>query len=461
MSMTSTDIASRLAEIAGAAGVISDPAQIAAYQIDGKTPAAVVRPGSSEEVAEIVKFAAAERLAIVPVGSRTKLGIGMPPRKYDLALDMTRLDRVVAYDPGDLTLSVEPGITLRKLAGVLGEHRQFLPLAVPFMDRATVGGTIASGVDSPLRQMYGTARDYVLGMEFVTSEGVVTKSGGRVVKNVTGYDLHKLMIGALGTLGAITKINLRTFPMPRMARAFLATFRWANGACEFRHAIARSHLRPQSIEIIAARDSSLLRLDDRPGPLFENGRWSALISAAGEPGVLERYRRELETLARGADRNALESFAELGEAEQERLTSYIRELPALAASASQPAAILKISALPKSLTGLAEGIQSVALRHDIPWAVMMRGVGVTYLALMAPDRSAESLRRLKDACSTAMRSCAERQWGRGVLLWCPAEFKRELNVWGEFSSDFALMQKLKNVFDARGIFAPGRFVGGL
>ncbi|HXQ25830.1 MAG TPA: FAD-binding oxidoreductase [Candidatus Acidoferrales bacterium] len=459
--MTSTGIASRLAEIAGAANVSSDPSQVAPYQIDGKTPAAVARPGSSEEVAEIVKFAAAERLAIIPAGARTKLGIGMPPRQYDLALDMTRLDRVLAYDSGDLTLSVESGITLRKLAGVLSEHGQFIPLAVPFMDQATVGGTIASGVDSPLRQLYGTARDYLLGIEFVTSDGVAKKSGGRVVKNVAGYDIHKLMVGALGTLGVITKINLRTFPMPRMTRTYVARFRWANGACEFRHAIARSHLRPQSIEIIAARDSSLLRLDDRPGSLFENGRWSVLVSAAGEVEVLNRYRRELETLARGADQNALESFTELGDADESRLTSYVREFPALAAKASQPAAILKISALPKSFAGLAEGIHSVAMRHDIPWAVMMRGVGVTYLALTAQDQSAESLRHLKDACASALRCCVEGMWGRGVMPWCPAEFKREMNVWGETSGDFALMQKLKNVFDPHGTFAPGRFVGDL
>ncbi len=124
--------------------------------------------------------------------------MGAAPRQYDLALDLTRLDRVIAYDPGDMTLSVEPGIPLRRIESALAEHRQFLPLVVPFMDRATVGGTIASGVDSPLRQFYGTARDYVLGIEFVTGDGASAKSGGRVVKNVSGYDLHKLMIGALG-----------------------------------------------------------------------------------------------------------------------------------------------------------------------------------------------------------------------------------------------------------------------
>src|SRR6202030_378400 len=112
---------------------------------------------------------------------------GLPPRQYDLALDVTRLDRIVACDPGDLTVAVEAGIPLKKLASVLAEYTQLLPLAVPYFDRATVGGTIASGVDTPLRQFYGTARDYLLGVEYVTGEGVLAKMGGRVAKKGTGY----------------------------------------------------------------------------------------------------------------------------------------------------------------------------------------------------------------------------------------------------------------------------------
>ncbi len=198
-----------------------------------------------------MKFAAAEKLAIVATGARTKLNIGLPPRQYDVALDMTRLDRIISYDPGDLTLSVEAGIPLRKLQSALSEHRQFLPLAVPFMNRATVGGTIASGIDSPLRQLYGTARDYVLGMEFVTGDGIPAKSGGRVVKNVTGYDIHKLMIGALGTLGVITKINFRTFPQPHSSRGFVALFSTSAQAVDMRHLIAQSPLRPLTIELFS------------------------------------------------------------------------------------------------------------------------------------------------------------------------------------------------------------------
>ena len=169
---------------------------------------------------KIVKFALSEKLAVVASGARTKLGMGMPPRQYDLAVDMTRLARVTAYDPQDLTLGVESGISLREITNLLAEHRQFLPLAVPFADRATVGGTVAPGVDGPLRQFYGTARDYVLGMEFVTGEGVLAKSGGRVVKNVSGYDIHKVMIGALGTLGNHHESKLPHFPAPGIHACF-------------------------------------------------------------------------------------------------------------------------------------------------------------------------------------------------------------------------------------------------
>jgi hypothetical protein len=149
MNMASTAASSRLADIVGASHVVTNPAELAAFEIDGFKPSAVVRPASTEQVAEVVKFAAAEKLALIPTGARTKLAIGLPPRRYDLALDMTRLDRVVAYDPGDLTVSVEAGIPLRALAAALAEHRQFLPLAAPYFNQATIGGTIASGVDGP------------------------------------------------------------------------------------------------------------------------------------------------------------------------------------------------------------------------------------------------------------------------------------------------------------------------
>jgi glycolate oxidase FAD binding subunit len=458
---TTTPMFSRLSEIVGNSNVISDPAQLAAYEIDGQRPSAVARPASSGEVAEVVKFAGSEKLAIVPMGARTKLGIGMPPRQYDIALEMTRLDRVAAYDPGDLTLGVEPGIPLQRLEGVLAGHRQFLPLVVPFMNQGTVGGTIASGTDSSLRQLYGTARDFVLGMEFVTGDGELVKSGGRVVKNVSGYDIHKLMIGALGTLGVITRINFRTFPLPAETRTYVTAFSGVDGACEFRDAIANSHLRPQSVEILGARPGNSLPGGEILRDLLGDGEWSVVVSVAGNRPVLERYRRDVEILARRADGNLLESFGELSEADQETVAAYVREFGATASGEIKPVAVFKISALPGSLEALADGVVSCAGQQEVPWAMMMRGVGVTYFKMIAADGTAESLRRLKEACSRVFRGSQESDWGRSVLLTCPAEFKSEMNVWGKGGGDLPLMRGLKKVFDPGNVLAPGRFVGGI
>jgi glycolate oxidase FAD binding subunit len=461
MSIVGTALSSRASEIVGASNVVADPAHLAVYEIDGQMPGVALRPGTKEEVAELVKFAASEKLAIVPMGARTKLAMGMPPRKYDVAMEMTRLDRIVAYDPGDLTLGVEPGIPLRRLEGVLAGHRQFLPLAVPFMNQTTAAGTIASGVDSPLRQLYGTARDFVLGMEFVTGDGQLVKSGGHVVKNVSGYDLHKLMIGALGTLGVITRINFRTFPLAAERRTYVAAFLGVNDACEFRRAIALSHLRPQSIEILGGRHTPDLPGVETPRKLIGEDRWAVVVCAAANKEVLDRYHRDLQALARRAEGNSLDSFTELSDAEQETVAAYIREFPASDSGQSPPSALFKISALPASLAALAEDLASCAKQHDLPWSIMMRGVGVTYFMLTAPDRTTESLRRLKEACSWVFRGCDERRLGRALLLACPPEIKREISVWGARSADFSLMQGLKRVFDPENILAPGRFVNGI
>ena len=441
---------SQLEDIAGQTNVTCTPARLARYAIDGNFPSAAVRPGSAEEVAEIVKLAAREKLAVIPSGARTKLGIGMPPRKYDLALDMTRLDRVVAYDPGDLTLSVEAGIPLDRIAAELAAHRQFLPLAVPFADRATAGGTIASGVDSPLRQAYGTARDFVLGMEFVTGDGTAAKSGGRVVKNVSGYDLHKLMIGALGTLGVITKINFRTFPVPRMVRTYAAVCRGASAACKFRQAIAGSVLRLESLELLAASGEGSGQLGETAGFSFQGDRWIAVVSVAGNEEVLERSRRELESLAQRSDPSSLEWFAEISGEAREKAATYIRDYPAAILNRAPSAAIFKISQLPTEFEGFAEQCKSLAT----PWAVMMRGLGPTYLALLLRDVKKESIEAL-DSESLHL-FLPDKSLRTFSLMFAPPEVKRDPIYQDTSRRNLALLQNLKKAFDPLGVLGPGR-----
>ena len=198
--LTATNVAARLEGVVGVARVNGSSESCAKFAVDGAVPSVVARPASSAEVVEIVRFAKSEKLALIPCGNRTKLGIGMPPARYDIAIDMTGLNQIAYYDPADLTLGVDAGMNLTELADALAQQKQFLPLAVPFFEECTVGGTIVSNIGSSLRSGYGSARDFLLGAEFVNGAGTLTKSGGRVVKNVTGYDLHKLLIGSLGTL---------------------------------------------------------------------------------------------------------------------------------------------------------------------------------------------------------------------------------------------------------------------
>jgi glycolate oxidase FAD binding subunit len=465
MTVANQTVAARLAGIVGAANTSADPAKLTTYEIDGKRPSAVARPGSSQETAELVKFASAEKLAIIPTGARTKLGIGLPPRQYDLALDMTRLDRVVSYDPGDLTLSVEAGLPLCKLQSVLSEHGQFLPLAVPFMAHTTVGGTIASGMEGPLRHAYGTARDYVLGMEFVTGDGTLAKSGGCVVKNVTGYDLHKLMIGALGTLGIITKINFRTFPQPLSSRGFVAVFPTAARALDMRLRIAQSSLRPMTLDILspgvaglfaseAAAQITSSQLASNP---LSNAHWALTTGFSGNEILLARYEKDLRRMA---EESGAESVAILAKEQLQPAWVRKREFVPIALAVSPAATILKISVLPSQLSDVLVKAQSNAENYSVSWLAMARGCGVVYFALLPTSRDEDARTRISQAADQ-IQATSSGLGGNSVIPWCPSEWKGTLRVWGPDRGASAAMQKIKKAFDPQGILSPGRFVGGL
>lgn len=457
MTLATEKSLARLAEICGPANVVTDAAALVAYQVDGVRPVAAAKPGSADEVAEVVRFAAAEKLALIPVGARSMLGIGMPPARYDFALDLTRLDRVVAYDSGDLTLSVEAGTPLAKLQAQLADHRQFLPVTPPFAEHATIGGILAANQSGPMRHFYGTPRDFVLGMEFVTAEGKRVKSGTRVVKSVAGYDLHKLLIGSLGTLGVITAVNFRTFPLPRESATFVARFAGAAAALALRTAIAQSPLQLHALEILSPRAAGLL---DPDAGNHSAAPWCVAMNVGGSTAaIVQRHEADLWPMA---ERAGAQAFAALpgGEDAGRALWSNIREFPARAMAAFPGAIILKLSTPPSQFAVVLEAIQRIAQQHELPPAVLIRAAGVIYCALLPLENNAASLTR----CAAAARelfTATEAAGGRAMIEWCPAELKRRVNVWGEPPEDFAMMRKLRSTFDPAGVFAPGRFMGGL
>jgi len=460
--MTATaDLAARLEGVLGANRVKAEEGELRAYVVDGMTPGAIIRPASAEEAIELIRFALKEKLSIVNCGSRSKLAWGMPPSRYDIALDMTGLSAIAHYDPGDLTLSVDAGMPLLQLEKTLAEKQQFLPLAVPCHETSTVGGAVASGIDSTLRQQFGTARDFLIGAEFVDGKGNLCKSGGRVVKNVTGYDLHKLLIGSLGTLGAITRLNFRTFPMPQEFGRFAASFASIEGALNYRALVEKSGMPTANLELTSPEAAELVsgileKTNARVTGFGKPGQWGVYASYEGNASVVERISRGLDKLAREGQAAGSEKL--------ERSTGTIidgvlREAFDWLRQAAPQVALFRLT-LPRMTPAEFGELSAIAEAASVRSAVMERAAGVVYFASFAEDEPQESVEALQKTAEGVF-SFAAAKHGHAVMLHAPLEVKKRVNVWGPKRADWVLQQGVKRAFDPQGIFAPGRFVGGL
>ena len=458
---TIANLTVRLGELVGHDRVRASEEELQKFSIAGHAPLAVLKPRSAAEVAETVRFAASENLAVVCCGSRSKLEVGMPPQRYDLALDLTGLREIVHYDPADLTLSVDAGMPPRELAKVLANRNQFLPLALPCSDSSTVGGAVASGIDSALRQQYGTARDFLIGAEFVDGNGLLCKSGGRVVKNVTGYDLHKLLIGSLGTLAAITRLNFRTFPLPELRRSCLASFSTVEAALAFRATLLSSTLPLSSLELFGSEFAFRLAeymkstFPDAPELPFSRG-WSVFVAFEGNEDVVQRIERELRQHALATKAESCETLKDRADP---RLRDGLRESFDWLRRAAPAVALLRI-VLPCFVPGDIGELQPPSAQPAAQRVLLLRSCGVAYLSLLveSEDLSAKDM-----LCSTVgeLFSWADGKRGSVTLLHAPQWLKQKINLWGPARPDFGLMQKVKSAFDPQGVFAPGRFVGGL
>src|SRR3712207_2726384 len=225
--------------------------------IDGVRPAFVAEPGSVQETSELLRFASGEGLAVAPRGGGTKTLLGNPPRELDLILSTRRMNEVIEYVPGDQVVRVQAGIRLQDLQDRLVGSDQMLGIDPP-EEGATIGGVVAANSTGPRRYRYGTIRDLIIGITIVLSDGTIAKAGGKVVKNVAGYDLSKLFTGSLGTLGVIAECNFRLHPKPEVGQTVaveLPSPAAANGAAQ---AILHSQLVPRAGELHWGEDARLL-----------------------------------------------------------------------------------------------------------------------------------------------------------------------------------------------------------
>lgn len=442
-----------LARIVGAEHVSADAALLARYEVDGLRPGFLVEPGSREEIAAIVRLARERKLKLLPAGGGTRLALGGIPEGVDAVVSLARLQRVTNYEPADLTASVEAGARLADFQRTLGRDRLSLPLDPPYAREGTLGGILATNSTGPKRFAYGSARDFTLGLAYVTGEGRLAKAGGRVVKNVAGYDLVKLLIGSLGTLGIITDIHFKLFPLPRTSATVIAAFEKLAEALELRHAILRSPLQPLAVDLVDASAARILG-----SPELASKRYALLVGVGGVERVIERSTRELSQLADQCRAGA--AITRTG-ADEAALWERVQEFPGAFRTHAGGLTMIK-AALPLAQLGaFLRRAEEIASQHELATATVARAAsGIAYFSLLGKDTSEETCARLTQAAIELIHAGTS-LGGRVTLLWCPTAVKRDVNVWGTLGDDLPLLRKLKAAMDPDRVLNPGRFLGGI
>ncbi len=392
--------------------------------IDGATPSFVAEPGSIQQTSELMKFANSEGLAVAPRGGGTTMALGNPPRELDLILSTTRMDGIVEHVPGDQVVRVQSGIRLEYLQEQLADSDQMLGVNPPEEgDGATVGGIVAANSSGPRRYRYGTVRDLIIGITVVLADGTVAKAGGKVVKNVAGYDLSKLFTGSLGTLGVIAECNFRLHPKPEAARTVAVELPDTASAGVASQAILHSQIVPSAVE------------------LYWSGQTHSLtVLIEGIPSGVEAQAQTASHLLGG--------FGEIRTLSEEEAGSLRPSYPA-----DDDGVTIKISAPPAELPGVLDSTLGACSRAGIePRISGHAGTGVTYVGLSG-ERAAQVVEELREIWV--------RRGGSVIVREASPAFKERVEVWGPLGSRLDLNRRVKEKFDPRGILNPGRFVGGI
>ena len=415
------------------------------YAVDGVSPQAVVRPDDRQGVASVLQWASVHGVPVYPIGGRVMTELGNVPARAGVALDLSLLNRVLDYQPADLTVTVEAGITLESLRHELAQGDKFVPLEAPLAHRATVGGILATNFSGPLRYAYGLPRDWLIGISVVSSSGVETKAGGRVVKNVTGYDLNKLYTGSLGTLGAIVEASFKLSPLPDSWATVVAALPSMSAALEAARTLVSQVYAPQGLQVVSRAAARRLGLDIPSG-----GEAMALAFMAGRPRATVRRVEDSIKLLREAGALAMDTLD--GPASQ----SLLRQLTDFGwDDTSSPSLGVKVNLPPRSVANfLAEVVP------PLDWGVIVDpGFGTVHLLRWTGDLDLPAIMADIDI----MRTTAGHLGGTAVVEHCPLPHKEAIDVWegsaGE--AELEIMRRIKGNFDPSGILNPGRFVGKL
>lgn len=393
----------------------------------------VVEPGSESEIAAVLRFASEAGLTVIPRGGGTKLVWGNPPERADLILSLRRLNAVLEHTWADMTVTVEAGCTFKALADALAKHGQRLALDPLWPDRTTVGGVLSTNDSGVLRLGYGGLRDLVIGITLALADGTLAKSGGKVVKNVAGYDLPKLATGALGTLGVITQAIFRIHPLPAGTRTLLLRPADISGMRRVILDLLHSDLPCAQIQAC---------LDGNAAPTIHIGLEGSAAGLAAQEAAVSALVKPLALAP---------ETAKVWQARQE----FWRP-----PQSGMHARIAKISVLPAELGELAAALTRRAEGHA-HWQAVLQATGIGWVRVEAAESASLA------TILAGMRTEIERGGGSLAVFPLPVDSIGgeaagvALDPWGHAGNALPLMAAIKQQFDPRRTLNPGRFVGGI
>jgi len=393
--------------------------------VSGVQPQLILEPATEQQLATTLRLANESRLAVIPRGGATKLGWGNRPSRADLILSTARLNKVLEHAWADLTVIVEAGCTIRALQQALAQHGQRLAIDPLWPERATIGGILSVNDSGTLRLRFGALRDLIIGVTIALADGTLASSGGKVVKNVAGYDLPKLVTGALGTLGVITRAVFRLHPAPRHARSF---------------SIPTANLQDTQRLVLAIQDSKLAHV-----------ALQSCFSAGTAPSIDILFEgTEVGLAAQAAQLRALCGTAQVSEAPP---TVWEARQELWSFSNSAETAVAKIGTLPTVLARTVELLGKAADSAHLRWMSVVYATGLGWLRL---EGSSDNLH----PALTTLRADLDKIGGSLILLHRPAPLPA-FDAWGPPGDSLPLMKSVKRQLDPASTLNPGRFLGGI
>jgi glycolate oxidase FAD binding subunit len=392
--------------------------------VSGVLPQFVAEPDDETQLAKALSLANDAGIAVVPRGGATKLDWGNPPKRADLILSTARLNRIVEHAWADLTVTVEAGCTLQSLQKTLAQHGQRLAFDGLWPERATIGGALSTNDSGALRLRFGALRDLIIGVTIALPDGTLASSGGKVVKNVAGYDLPKLVTGAFGTLGVITRAVFRLHPLPRAAKTF--SFTTENSLAMQQHilAIQDSHLAHTALQMRCAAGevpaADILFEATDAGLTAQESQLRKLLGSARVELCSENVWNARQDLWNSPTDNTL---------------------------------LAKISLLPTDIVKTLDSLRTLGASRKVNWEIVVQAIGIGMLHMEAePAQLSAAIEQLR----TELQS---RDGALAVLRRPPELFS--IDAWGNVGDSVSLMRAVKHQLDPKNTLNPGRFVGGI